>query len=142
MKGDDMNHDFGAMAKSWAVFKPILTPPLTDEELDRLTEFAHSLEGEGADDESHPLHGLFLLVINLIENYEDEMFPEPEVDPIDRLKYLMEVRNLRQKNLVEIGVGSRSTVSNLLSGRRPLSKRQIGILSDYFNCSPAMFFPS
>jgi len=135
-----MNYDFGTMAKSWAVFEPILAPPINDEELDRLTEFAHSLEGEDADDESHPLHGLFLLVIDLIENYEDEVFPEPEVDPVDRLKFLMEVRGLRQKDLVEIGVGSRSTVSNLLSGRKPMSKRQIGILSDYFKCSPAIFF--
>ena len=127
--------------KAWGVLGEFITPPTNSEELDRLTEFAHALEGEEPEDESHPLHGLFLLVIDLIENYEDEVFPEPEVDPVDRLKFWMEVRGLRQKDLVEIGVGSRSTVSNLLSGRKPMSKRQIGILSDYFNCSPAIFFP-
>lgn len=137
-----MNSDFETMKKSWAVLESVLTPPANDEELDRRVKFADSLADETGSDESHPLHGLFLHICDAIEEYENDRFPEPEVDPVERLKYLMEDRGLRQKDLVEIGIGNRSTVSNLLAGRRSLSMRQIGILADYFRCSPAVFFPS
>lgn len=137
-----MNYDFKTMKESWAVLKSVLTPPSNDEELDRMVEFSDSILEETSGDASHPLHGLFLRVCDAIEEYEKDRFPEPEVDPIDRLKYLMADRGLRQKDLVEIGVGNRSTVSNLLAGRRTLSMRQIRLLADFFQCSPAVFFPS
>ncbi len=136
-----MNYDFETMKEGWAALKSVLTPPSNDEELDRLVEFSDSILDETGGDESHPLHGLFVQVCDNIEKYETARFPPPEVDPVDRLKYLMEDRGLRQKDLVEIGIGNRSTVSNLFAGRKSLSMRQIGILADYFNCSPAVFFP-
>jgi HTH-type transcriptional regulator/antitoxin HigA len=137
-----MNNDLESVKESWAVLESVLTPPADDEALDRLIGFTDSILAETGGDESHPLHGLFLQVCDAIEKYEKTRFPEPEVDPVDRLKYLMEDRGLRQKDLVDIGIGNRSTVSNLLAGRRSLSMRQIGILSEYFECSPAVFFPS
>lgn len=97
---------------------------------------------ETGGDQNHPLYGLLELVGNLIGDYEDEHFPEPVVDPLDCLKHLMEEHRLRQRDLVQIGVGSRGVVSELLSGKRDFTKRQIAILSDYFSCSPAVFFPN
>lgn len=61
------------------------------------------------------------LLILLIEKYETETeltFPEP--DPIETIKYKMEMKNLRSKDLSAI-IGSKSKASELLNRKRKLS---------------------
>ena len=53
------------------------------------------------------------------------------------LKYLMAEHGLRQKDLTELG--SPGVISETLSGKRELNKRQIKALSERFQCSPALF---
>ena len=57
----------------------------------------------------------------LVMQYEDEIEPNPERSPAGVLKYLMEERGLRQVDLVPI-LGSKSYVSQILSGHRPIGK--------------------
>lgn len=122
---------------SWSLFSPVLSPPLTDDDLDRLIDFSDYLIDRIGDDENHPLLGLLDLVGSLIENYESENLPEPEGSPIDCLKYLMEEHNLKQKDLTELG--SPGVISEILSGKRELNKRQIKALAERFGCNPAIF---
>jgi len=56
----------------------------------------------------------------LIEFYEDDAHPVPLPDPVEAMKFRMEQSGLRQKDLVPY-LGSPSRVSEVLSGRRPLS---------------------
>ncbi len=122
---------------SWSVLSPLLSPPLTNGDLDQLIDFSNYLIDRIGDDEYHPLSGLLDLVGDLIENYESENLPEPEGSPIDCLKYLMEEHGLKQKDLTELG--SPGVISEILSGKRELNKRQIKALAERFGCDPSIF---
>ncbi len=73
----------------------------------------------------------------LIKDYEDRNVPEPEAAPVDCLKFLMEEHNLKSGNLPE--VGNQEVVLDILSGKKPLTVKQIKALSERFNVSPAVF---
>ncbi len=79
------------------------------------------------------------LLTLLIEDFEEKHYQLPRATPLEALQFLMEQRGLRQKDLVEI-FGARSTVSQVLSGQRELTKGQISRLSEYFRVSPEIFF--
>ena len=64
---------------------------------------------------------ILLLVIKDFEQKHEEPF---ETDPIDAIKFRMEQMNLKQKDLIPF-LGSRSKVSEILSGRRQLSLTMI-----------------
>jgi HTH-type transcriptional regulator/antitoxin HigA len=55
------------------------------------------------------------------------------------IRHLMDVNGLRQKDLVDV-FGTESIVSDVLSGRRDLTKDHIKRLSERFSVSPAVFF--
>jgi HTH-type transcriptional regulator/antitoxin HigA len=48
------------------------------------------------------------------------------------------VRDLRQADLVPL-VGSRGLVSEIVNGKRAISKAQAKVLGTFFNVSPALF---
>lgn len=56
----------------------------------------------------------------LVERYEQEHYPIASPDPIEAIKFRMEQLGLSQKDLVEF-IGSRSRVSEVLSGKRRLT---------------------
>ena len=74
----------------------------------------------------------------LIDHYESENFPMKESSGIEVLKFLMTQNVLKQKDLVGI-VGSKSTVSEILNGKRPLNLHHIKSLAAKFNVRPATF---
>ena len=74
----------------------------------------------------------------LIDHYESENFPMKESSGIEVLKFLMTQNVLKQKDLVGI-VGAKSTVSEILSGKRPLNLQHIKSLAEKFNVKPATF---
>jgi HTH-type transcriptional regulator/antitoxin HigA len=78
------------------------------------------------------------LMLVLVEAYEDRFDPIADADPIDVLRELMATRELRQADLVEV-LGSSGLVSEILSGKRGLSKAHIGKLAMYFHVSPSVF---
>lgn len=64
----------------------------------------------------------------LVEDYEKKYFPVPDPKPLEAIKFRMEQLGLSQKDLSEI-LGSRSRASEILSGKRSLSLRQIKVIS-------------
>jgi HTH-type transcriptional regulator/antitoxin HigA len=74
----------------------------------------------------------------LVLRYEEEIQPGPQGSPAGVLKYLMEERGLRQIDLVLI-LGSKSYVSQILSGHRPIGREAAGKLAEYFRVSPHSF---
>ncbi len=60
----------------------------------------------------------------LIERYEAQHHPIDIPDPISAIKFRMEQQNLKPKELVPF-IGSKSRVSEVLSGKRPLSLSMI-----------------
>jgi HTH-type transcriptional regulator / antitoxin HigA len=64
------------------------------------------------------------LLLLLVETYEDAAFPIDLPDPITALRFRMEQAGLRPKDLIPY-IGSKSKVSEVLSGQRPLSLTMI-----------------
>jgi HTH-type transcriptional regulator/antitoxin HigA len=60
------------------------------------------------------------LLSALVELYEQRQYPIPPPDPIDAIKFRMEQAELKPKDLVPL-IGSRAKVSEVLSGKRPLT---------------------
>lgn len=60
------------------------------------------------------------LLSALVELYEEENHPILPPDPIDAIKFRMEQAGLSPKDLVPL-IGSRAKVSEILSGKRPLT---------------------
>jgi len=74
----------------------------------------------------------------LIEHYESENFPIKDSNGVEMLKFLMTQNGLKQKDLVGI-VGAKSSVSEILNGKRPLNLQHIRALANKFNIRPATF---
>lgn len=59
-----------------------------------------------------------------IDEYERRTYKMSPPNPVEAIRFRMEQAGLRQKDLIPI-LGTRSRVSEVLSGKRPLSKRMI-----------------
>src|SRR5229473_3401476 len=60
------------------------------------------------------------LLTLLVENFESNTFPKRVPDPLEAIRFRMEQQNLKQRDLAPY-MGSPSKVSEVLSGKRPLT---------------------
>ena len=81
---------------------------------------------------------LLELLIILIEKFEEASYPVPNVEPDRMLLHLMEARNMKQEELVGV-IGSRGVVSEIVNGKRSISKAQAKALGQMFHVSPSLF---
>jgi HTH-type transcriptional regulator / antitoxin HigA len=107
----------------------------TESENEAAIILAESLEHRQRTPEEDAL--LELLII-LIEKFEDASYPVPNVEPDRMLLHLMESRNMKQEELVGV-IGSRGVVSEIVNGKRSISKAQAKALSQLFHVSPSLF---
>jgi len=91
----------------------------TEKDYEEALKFVEMLMSHDPDPESEKGEQLDLLS-TLIKDYETRMFPETLPTPIDAIKFRMEQANLRPSDLVPY-IGSRSRVSEILSGNRKLT---------------------
>jgi len=78
------------------------------------------------------------LMVRLIQDYEEKKHPSPDPSPGEMLAYLMEQRGLKQADLVPI-FKSRGYVSDVINGKRAISKALAKQLAVFFNVSAGMF---
>jgi HTH-type transcriptional regulator / antitoxin HigA len=76
----------------------------------------------------------------LVQDYEMQHVPIPDISGVELLKVLIADRGLKQKDLVPI-FKTESIVSAVLSGQRNLTVEHIEKLAAFFHISPAVFFP-
>ncbi|MBA2620154.1 MAG: helix-turn-helix domain-containing protein [Acidobacteria bacterium] len=82
---------------------------------------------------------LFDLLANLLEDYERRSLPPlAELSPLEALQFLMRENDLAQKDLAEF-FGSKGIVSEVLSGKRSISKSQAKKLAARFCVSTDLF---
>jgi HTH-type transcriptional regulator / antitoxin HigA len=81
---------------------------------------------------------LHKLLVTLIEVYETENYPMEESTPHEILLHLMEASGTRQVDLVGI-IGSSGVVSEIVNGKRAISKAQAKALAEYYKVSPSLF---
>lgn len=108
----------------------------TDEEFDRMVAKMEELDFK----EKRTLEEETLLALlgKLVSDY-DEKVELPPIEPYKVILHLMERKGLRQADLLPV-FGSRSVASDVLSGKRELSKAHIRKLAEFFHLSPAAFF--
>lgn len=99
-----------------------------EKDYEEALKFAGSLMSLDPDPESEEGEKL-ALISTLIEDYEARMFPEELPDPIEAIKYRMEQANLKPVDLVRY-IGSKSRVSESLSGKRQLTVEMIRALAE------------
>jgi len=76
----------------------------------------------------------------LVYEYEQTQNFIPDIYGVELLKVLISERDLKQKDLVSV-FKTESIVSDILHQKRQLTTRHIQELGEFFNLSPAVFFP-
>jgi HTH-type transcriptional regulator/antitoxin HigA len=77
------------------------------------------------------------LLTLLVENFESQAFPKRIPEPLDAIRFRMEQQNLKQRDLVPY-IGSPSKVSEVLSGKRPLSLSMMRALHSHLGIPAAV----
>jgi len=77
---------------------------------------------------------------DLIHRYESDQHPIGPVSDAEMLRFLLDANDLAQADLARRSGIAESTVSDILAGRRHLSRRHIETLARTFRVSPAVFF--
>ncbi len=91
------------------------------------------------DDAMSPEDGRLLkLLAMLIEEYEDRNIALPRAEPHKMVKYLLEEKGLKPSDLWAV-VGSKSRVSEILAGKRSISKDQAKSLATFFHVPVELF---
>jgi HTH-type transcriptional regulator/antitoxin HigA len=132
-----MNIQLEKIAKIWPGIQNIFSVPHNQKEYNRLVHILDGVIDEVGENESHPLASLMETLGSLIESYEVQNIPEIDGSPSDAFKTLMEEHDLKQSDFPEIG--SQGVISEMLSGKRQFNVRQIKLLSNRFDVSPAVF---
>ncbi len=69
---------------------------------------------------------------DLVAAYEDEHHAIQPATDADMLRHLMEAKGVTQAQVSQDAGVSKSTISEVLAGKRPLSRKMIRKLADYF----------
>jgi len=121
-------------AKLLAKFLP--RPTHTAPEHARLTGILVQLdEREDLSPEEEALAEVLTL---LIEDYEEKRHPLPRVSPNESLNSLMEERGLKHKDIWPV-LGNKGAATEVLSGRRSISKAQAKRLAEFFRVPIELF---
>ncbi|OKH33058.1 transcriptional regulator [[Phormidium ambiguum] IAM M-71] len=99
-------------------------------EVEKLMDLGEELTDEQAE--------LFDLLVTLIEQYEDKHYQLKTATPHEILNELMLAKDLKQKDLIEV-FGSKGITSEVINGKRSISKNQAKALGKFFHVSPALF---
>jgi HTH-type transcriptional regulator/antitoxin HigA len=116
-----------------------LRPIRCESELDRAIEVIDSLIAR--DDLDSGQEDYLDVLGDLVHKYEAEHDPIEAVSDRDIVRFLFESNGMDQVELARLSGIADSRVSEILRGKRKLSRRHIAGLSKVFRVSPAVFFP-
>ncbi|MBA4065139.1 MAG: transcriptional regulator [Isosphaera sp.] len=114
-----------------------LRPLRTPADLDAAVAVVDSLVDR--DDLSAPERDYLDVLGDLVEAYEDEAVPVEPVGDADLLRFLIGRKGVTQAEVAKGAGVAESTVSDVLAGRRTLTRAQVGKLSRYFRVGPGTF---
>ena len=85
---------------------------------------------------------LLELLSTVVVQYETKVHPAPHVSPAEMLAHLIEVHGVTKAQVArDIGI-AQSTLTNVICGRRGISKANAGKLARYFHVAPTAFIES
>lgn len=115
-------------------------PAVIESEADneRMLEAVNQLMSRGEARLAPEEHKLLRLMVCLIEDFESRAYPLEDGPPYLTLQRLMEVRGVRQKDLLPI-FGSDGIASEVCNGKRSISKTHAKKLAAYFGVAADLF---
>ena len=139
---NDYDQSSGAMSKlatAWTALQNLasLRPIRSLADFRRVHALTDALSDEVGDDESHPLFSMLELTMELMQRWEDEHVIVPDAEPREVLRYLLEENDLKQKDLRDIA--SPTLISDILAGRRAISRILAKRLAERFNVNVSAF---
>ena len=109
----------------------------TEEENERMLAVVEKLMDKG-ENLSPEEDKLLKLLARLIEDFEQRYYRPKEAEPLEVLQHLMDARGLKQNHLWEV-FGSKGIASEVLNGKRGISKSQAKALANYFHVPADLF---
>ena len=109
----------------------------TEKENERMLSVVEKLmeKGEALSPEEEKLLKLFA---RLVQDFEQRYYHPKEATPLEVLRHLMEAGSVKPSQLWEV-FGSKGVASEVLNGRRGISKTQAKGLANYFHVSADLF---
>ena len=132
-----LDQELADTIKVWPVVSKVLSTFETEQQYNKAVGWLDELIDEADENETPLIESLIDTLGTLVKDYEDRNIPEPDAEPVDCLKFLMEEHNLKSSDLPEMG--NQEVVSDILNGKKPLTVKQIKALSERFSVSPAVF---
>ena len=84
---------------------------------------------------------LIAVLSTLIERYELARFPRRKPSPAETLAHLIDAKQVTKADVARAAGIPRSTITNVLAGRRQISKDNVSKLARYFCVDPTVFLP-
>ncbi len=124
------NYDHHAYANLLVEYLPGVIR--TEDENEKALAFADRLMKKGENKLSPEEDRLLDLLVTLIEDFEEKAYPMGETpNPAVAVRELMREHELKQTDMLDI-FGSQGVVSQVLNGKREISKAQARKLSERF----------
>lgn len=114
-----------------------LRPIRTEAELDDAIRVIDGLIDQGT--RSRAEEDYLDVIGDLVIAYEDVHYPDEPVSDADMLQSFLEDWRVTQSEVAKAAGIAESTISEVLSGKRKLTRRQIGKLARYFKVDPGVF---
>jgi HTH-type transcriptional regulator / antitoxin HigA len=137
-----MKHEIistGQLLKTWPPFRDALgfSAIRTARDYKRASAVMCQLLDEVGEDEEHQLADVLDYLSNQVKTYEAGRVKIPDAPPREVLRFLMEQQSLNQSDLTDCAPQSR--ISEILNGRREISKDVAKALAKRFDVSVEVF---
>jgi HTH-type transcriptional regulator/antitoxin HigA len=109
----------------------------TEEENDRILMIVEKLMKKG-ENLSAEEEKLLKLLTRLVQDFEEKLYRPGKATPLEVLRHLMDARGVKQSQLWTV-FGSKGIASEVMSGKRGISKTHARALANYFRVSADLF---
>jgi HTH-type transcriptional regulator / antitoxin HigA len=118
--------------------KALPTVIKSEDENNRMLAIIENLMAKGEHNLTPEEDALLELLIDLVHDYEEKHDPFPPSPPHRMVAFLLEQRGLKPSDLWPV-LGSKGRVSEILSGKRAISKAQAKTLAAFFHVNVSLF---
>lgn len=141
MNADRLSGQVPDIVEAWAALqqKASIKPIRNEKDYQTMLQFSKELAANLNGEEENPLVDLIGVVTTLIEAWETQTRNAgiPNAEPREVLRHLLETHGLKQKDLA--GIASPTVVSDILAGRRAISKNVAKALAARFHADVSVF---
>ena len=109
-----------------------------EEENNRMLEIIEHLMAKGEDNLTPEEGALLDLLLELVHDFEKQQYPLRASPPDQMVAFILEQRGLKPSALWPV-LGSKGRVSEILSGKRAISKDQARKLAAFFDVGVELF---